>query len=213
MHLLRLTPRDRADAALIHIANKLQQVLLKLICSISPSVTSHSNLDHLVNRVDIPANGLSIKHCASPFHCAHQLSAFPPRNHYPLLFRSISPFCNGPHRKKVRCRCARLRRSDQHHHKATARVDTNIICDREFAQERETDCLQVAIVGVRNPVDNLKISARVRPLLPCLREHNIKQASQKKQPTQAAFFVWIIGNVDKPTRRVGACSAPFCHSS
>ncbi len=35
---------------------------------------------------------------------------------------------------------------------------------RESTQERETDCLQVTIVGVRNPVDDLNISARVRPL-------------------------------------------------
>src|SRR5689334_21940397 len=104
-------------------------------------------------------------------------------------------------------------RYDQHHHNAVAQIDTSTKGGRESAQERETDCLQVAIVGVRNPVDDLKISARVRPLLPCLREHNIKQASQKKQPTQAAFFVWIIGSVDKPTRRAGACSAPFCHNS
>jgi hypothetical protein len=58
-----------------------------------------------------------------------------------------------------------------------------------LAQERETDCLQVAIVGVRNPVDDLKISVRVRPLLPCLREHNIKQHYVKGSLRRLPFFV------------------------
>lgn len=80
-------------------------------------------------------------------------------------------------------------------------------------QERETDCLQVAIVGVRNPVDDLNISARVRPLLPCLREHNIKHLLQKKQPLQAAFFVWRFGNADTPVFHGDAYSTLSCRSS
>jgi hypothetical protein len=46
-----------------------------------------------------------------------------------------------------------------------------------------------------------------------LREHNIKQLIQEKQPSQAAFFVLAPGNVDRPTRHTGACSAPFSHNS
>jgi hypothetical protein len=45
------------------------------------------------------------------------------------------------------------------------RIDVSATAVRESNQERETDCHQVAIAGVRNSVDDLKISARVRPLL------------------------------------------------
>jgi hypothetical protein len=87
-------------------------------------------------------------------------------------------------------------------------VDTDVASGRESVQERETDCHQVAIVGVRDPVDDLEISARVRPLLPCLREHNIKQPLQEKQPNQAVFFVCGEDIVDKPTSHADACLVP-----
>jgi len=53
----------------------------------------------------------------------------------------------------------------------------------------------VAIVGVRNPVDDLNISVRVRPLLPRLREHNIKQLFQESSLIRllSAFFVLVAG--------------------
>jgi len=94
-----------------------------------------------------------------------------------------------------------------------SRVDTSNSVAENRHQERETDCHQVAIVGVRNPVDDLKISVRVRPLLPCLREHNIKQLFREGQPIKAALFVWTIGNVETVALHADACSDPFCHSS
>jgi len=69
------------------------------------------------------------------------------------------------------------------------RIDVSATAVRESNQERETDCLQVAIVGVRNPVDDLKISARVRPLSKAALSVAFFMPTKKPRTNRGFFFL------------------------